>query len=223
MVSTQFAAPWNVITPSVYRYEDNKWIDEFFLTGKLRLSTFSEFSKYPCEIRGDKTEGFGICYGEAPDNKSMILAQKQGIRAAILCCSHRLDQKLKKGFNRDSAFEIFNTTNFSFEVARQLSGFNQGLEGSCLYRSNLFINRAINLNFDEYKRPDGTVDMQIINDAASTLGGAELVLLKRKKYEDQQEYRLLWELDYITGGYIDIIVPNARQYCRRINVDEWED
>src|SRR5262249_40828077 len=127
VLNIQFARPWNVVTPAVYRYENQKWIDEFFETGHVRLSSFAKFATYGDEVRGDRSEGHGFCYGETKDSKSIVIVQAQGMNAAVLCCSHRLDHKLREGFERDSAFQITNTVNFAVEIARQLPGFRQGL------------------------------------------------------------------------------------------------
>ncbi len=223
VVTIQFGTPWNVVTPAVYRYEDQRWIEEFFETGKLRLSTFAKFATYADEQRGDTSEGQGFCYGETSDNKSVGVFQSQGITAAVLCCSHRLDHGLRNGFERDSAFQITNTVGFSLEISRQLAGFRHGIEGSCIYRSDATIKRAIDFDFEKYKLPDGNIDMQMMFDAGAQLGGPELLLLKRKHYERQQEYRLLWELDAIGADYVDVIAPLARQFCRKVEAEEWAE
>ncbi len=222
LINVQFGSVWNVTTPFVYRYEDEVWIDDFFETGKLRLSTFSKFSEYDDEIRGDRHEGQGLGYGETGDGKSVFLVHGQGLNAVVLCCSHRLDDDLKQKFSRDSAFEITNTVGFALEVARQLPGFRHGLEGSCLYRPDTSIKRSVDLDFDQYKLADGNFDMRMISHTSAALVGPELVLMKRKKYESQQEYRLLWELDVAPEGYIDVIAPNARHFCRRVLDTEWK-
>ncbi|QJU59556.1 hypothetical protein HL653_18950 [Sphingomonas sp. AP4-R1] len=221
MVTLQFGSQWNVVTPAVYRYEDQRWIDEFFDTGKLRLSTFAKFATYEDEVRGDKNEGQGFCYGETSDNKSVVVMQSQGINAAVLCCSHRLCQDLQHGFQRNSAFQITNTVGFSLEISRQLAGFRNGIEGSCIYRSDATISRAIDFDFEKYKLPDGNLDMQMVADASTQLGGPELLLLKRKRYERQQEYRLLWEIDTIGADYVDVVAPLARQFCRKVEAEDW--
>jgi len=221
VLNVQFGTIWNIATPFVYRYEDRRWIDEFFETGKLRLSTFSKFAEYKDEARGDTEEGSGFCYGETADGKSVGVFQSQGISAAVLCCSHRLDEGLRQAFSREWAFEITNTVGFALEVSRQLPGFRHGLEGSCLYRSDTGIKRAIDFDYEKYKLPDGSIDMQMIFDAGGALGGPELLLMKRKKYESQQEYRLLWELDVANGDYIDVTAPNARQHCRKVLDSDW--
>ena len=221
VLTIQFGSAWNVVTPAVYRYEDRRWIDEFFESGKLRLSTFAKFATYADEMRGDTSEGRGFCYGETSDNKSIGVYQAQGINAVVLCCSHHLDHSLREGFQRDSAFQITNTVGFALEISRQLSGFRHGLEGSCIYRSDAIIKRAVDLDFDKYKLPDGNIDMRMIFDTGAQLGGPELLLLKRKHYERQQEYRLLWELDAVSADFVDVTAPLAREFCRRIEPSEW--
>lgn len=220
-VAINFAQPWNIITPAVYRYEDKKWIDLFFEVGQIRLSTFSKFSKYADEVRGDRAEGSGLTYGETLQGNSIAVMQTQGLNAAILCCTHQLDAEMQVKFGRDSAFQITNTVGFAHEVSRHLPGFRHGLEGSCIYRERRSIQRAIDLDLEKYKLPDGNIDMQMLFDAGQALGGPELVLLKGKQYETQAEYRLLWELDKLEGDFIDIAVPNARQYCRRVRPEEY--
>jgi hypothetical protein len=216
-----FAQPWKVVTPSAFRYENQTWIDDFFEHGKLRLGTFAKFATYPDEARGDRGEGSAVCYAETSDNKTVVLQQRQGISSAVLCCSLRLDRELLNAFDRDSVFEITNTVGFASEIARQLPGFRHGMEGSCIYRPERLIKRAIDFEFDEYKRDDGTVDMRMINDLGHSLGGEELLLLKHKRYATQQEYRFLWELDSIEQDYIDITAPKAVHFCRRVEAQEW--
>jgi hypothetical protein len=63
--------------------------------------------------------------------------------------------------------------------------------------------------------------MKMIPDLCRELGGPELVLLKHKKYENQQEYRILWELDAVSGEFIDIVAPKARQFCRKVDAAEY--
>lgn len=217
----QFSHPWQIVTPRVYRYEDEKWIDEFFKSGHLRLSSFSQFASYPDEIRGDKNEGHDVSYGEAPENKTVIVAHAQGMNAAVLCCSHRLDHGLREVFNRDSAFQITDTLGFALEISRQLPGFRGGLEGSCIYRQDRSINRKIDFQTEKYRLPNGNMDMKMIPDLCKALGGPELILLKHTKYQDQQEYRILWELDALNGAFMDVVAPKARQFSRKVGAAEY--
>jgi hypothetical protein len=146
----------------------------------------------------------------------------QGFDAFVLCVSTRLHEDLKARFGRDSVFAIESTLQFAIEVARQLPGFKGGMEGNCIYRTDPIIQRGIQFDLEKYKRPDGTLDMAMLQDANAELGGPERLLLKRKQYEDQNEYRLLWSVDATNGEYIDVHCPRAIQYCRRIDPSEFE-
>jgi hypothetical protein len=66
-VNVNFGSQWSVALPAVFRYEDKRWIDEFFATGKLRLSTFARFATYADEVRGDTMEGRGMSFGFTKD------------------------------------------------------------------------------------------------------------------------------------------------------------
>lgn len=220
-VAINFLRPWSVVTPSVFRYENERWIDSFFHDGSLRLSSFETFSKYEDEIRGDMHEGKAVAISTNPEGNTTVLALGQGFSAAVFCCSHRLDKSLAKAFSRDSAFEIFNTNAFALEVSRQLIGFRGGVEGNCIYRPTREINRNINADMSDYELQGGGIDMAFLNEAIRKMGGEEVVLLKKLSYRNQAEYRLLWELDQPIEGFVDIKVPLARQYCRRVDPSEW--
>lgn len=223
MLNVQFGAQWGFVTPCVYRYEDAQWIDEFFATGRLRLGTFAKFATYPDEVRGDAHEGSGMGFGATDGGKSVFVAASQGSNAAVLCCSHRLGQDLRRAFQRDSAFEITNTLGFCAQIARQLPGFRGGFEGSCIYRSSTTIQRSIDFDEERYRLPDGNFDMQMIADAGAKLGGPERMLLKKNSYQKQQEYRMLWFLDVIDSEHVDVIAPQAVQFCRRIESADWSE
>lgn len=221
LVHLNLAQQWSIASPFVYRYEDQQWIDQFFETGTIRLSTFAKFSKYQDEVRGDTAEGSGFCYGETPDNKSVGIVQSQGLNALVLCCTHRLSRDMRDKFGRDSAFQIMNTVAFASEISRQLLGFRQGLEGSCIYRDGRTIKRSINFSMKDLEDANGNIELGSLFDIGRALGGAELVLLKDKKYEDQAEYRLMWTVDEIDGDFVDVKAPLARQYCRKVDQSEY--
>ncbi|HET6763271.1 MAG TPA: hypothetical protein VFH27_06355 [Longimicrobiaceae bacterium] len=47
------------------------------------------------------------------------------------------------------------------------------------------------------------------------MAGDDLFFLKPVRYAHQNEYRLLWHTTRIVPGYIDIVCPEARQFCTR--------
>ena len=220
-VNIQFVSSWQIILPTVYRYENAEWINRFFEFGELQLSTFSKFATYEDEVRGDPNEGRGVAFGFS-DKQTTVIAAGQGSDAFVLCCSSLLNRGLQTKFERDSAFAIENTQSFAYEVSRQLQGFRQGLEGHCIYRSSTTIEREFSVDMKKYKLPEGGVDMQMIFDTASALGGPERLLLKLKEYETQREYRLLWHVDHVEDDYIKIRCPLAVKHCRQLDKSDYE-
>jgi len=220
-VTVALARQWHVALPSVYRYEDSKWIDEFFSRGLLRLSSFSRFAKYKDEVRGDNQEGFGVDYAEMPNGSSMMIVHQHGVSSLVLCCTHVLSRRLRQSFQRNSAFEITNTLAFAAEISRQIPGFQSGLEGSCIYRSDVSLKRKLGFNLEDFANTDGTTSMDFISQASSQIGSTERMLLKRQKYIDQREYRLAWNMDDLKEEYLDVFAPLAVQYCRRVADSEY--
>lgn len=220
-VSVHQGMQHDVILPEVFRYEDSRWIDEFFNEGKLRLSSFAKFAKYDDEQRGDPKEGSGLSLGHG-GGKTVGIAHSQGQDAYVFCGSLIPNHDIRCAMKRDSAFAIQDPLSFAVEIARQLPGFRGSMQGNCIYRPNTIINREFSVDIEKYKLPDGTIDMQMIFDAGAALGGPERLLLKTKRYELQREYRFLWFVDKVRGEHLDIECPNAVQYCRRVELSELE-
>jgi hypothetical protein len=59
MITTQMTITrtWALRTPQLFRYMKQKHIDDFFNTGRIRLSTFQQFRKHRDEQRRDTEEG----------------------------------------------------------------------------------------------------------------------------------------------------------------------
>jgi hypothetical protein len=52
--------------------------------------------------------------------------------------------------------------------------------------------------------------------------GDDLFFLKSDVYAHQNEYRLLWLSRHDVTGHIDIVCPEARQFCTRFE-DMWSE
>lgn len=215
-IQVQFGSQWGFVLPEVYRFEDQKWIDEFFLNGTLRLSNFAKFSSYKDEARGDKNEGQGLSIGRS-GGRDLGVWLREGRNSFVLSCSLAASNSVMKEMKRDSAFVIWNPLGFATEIARQLPGFIGGVSGMCIYRDPPIILRRL----DAADIPDGdTIDYNQIAAAAAKLGGAERYLLKRRKYEPQREYRFIWHLDHPAEDYKDVIAPRAKEFCRNLAINE---
>ena len=81
-------------------------------------------------------------------------------------------------FDRNSAFEIFDTAAFAHQISRQLVGFRHGMEGHCLYEDEVSIRRKIDFKLEDHIRPDKTMDMGVLSALKNQIGGHEHVLAK---------------------------------------------
>ena len=219
-VTLQSLESWHVVQPHVYRYEDKQWIEEFFANGTIRLSSFAKFATYKDENRGDDKEGKAIVFTKHPDKKMLASIAIVGHNSAVLSTSQRLDRNLAKSFSRSSAFEITNTVGFAREIARSLSGYKFGFEGNCVYRPDTTVNRIVNFSVEQFMLPEGQLSMDLLQRVLSEVG-PEVMLVKRQKYQHQQEFRFIWELDNLGGDFVDVEAPLATQYCRRVTDEEW--
>ena len=114
------------------RYLPSKFVDAFFNSGSLRLSSFAQFGKHEDEEKGDAREGATIMIGLAAE-QTLYARSFRGHNAYILCASRVLDFDLMQRFDADAAIEIHNGPGFALAVARQLAGYREGFEGDCVY------------------------------------------------------------------------------------------
>lgn len=133
-LTIQFSSPWNVRRPFVYRHLEKRWVDRFFKTGELRISSFGAFALHNDEERKDVLEGQGSVYASDPDTgQSVFIAAKQGVSAYVLCGSSFLDMKLQNQFGTDSGFRIDDTIHFAQAISACVPAFRGGVEGPCVY------------------------------------------------------------------------------------------
>ncbi len=213
-----FQRPWFIRRPLVYRYLEKCWVDAFFETGALRLSSFAAFARHEDDQRKDGQEGGGVLVHENPDkdNPFTIFSKiSQGHNAYVLCGSTRFTEDLALKFEADSGFRINDPTAFANAISAHIPGFKGGLEGLCSYRGRKAVDRAMqNFNLEDFQNPDGqTVDLGKTMQAVFVAAGDDLFFLKLSSYADQSEYRLLWFAHENVDGFIDIVCPEARQFC----------
>lgn len=219
--SAQFAQPWQIVRPRVFRYMPQKYVDAFFADGALRLSSFAQFAKHADEERKDAAEGKGVRAGLG-QNATVMLASAVGDDFYVLCGSLVYSEKMQGMFEgADGSFVIDDTVGFAGAIARALPGFKGGMEGPAIYQDSTTIYRDMGPKtleelVEAHKRPDNTIDMDLIRQLHTQVGGAEEFFTKHSRYADQAEYRLLWGVDGCAQDFIDIKVPAARNFCRKL-------
>ena len=220
-IDYQQIRPWRLLLPPVYRYLPEEFVNSFFETGELRLSSFSLFSKHADEARGDRDEG-----------KTMVSAQGGGRQFSaflvggqqcyVLCGSFILSHSIMIKFSGcNAAIEITNVLEFASEVARQLAGFTSGLSGYCIYADTRVLVRHVESDpFPLPQDPKSGIPIERMLEAASNAAQDEDLFVKHQKYAYQAEYRIIWNLDKAPLEHTVVFVPNARKFCRRVSPEE---
>jgi len=219
-ISLQFGSEWRIRRPYLYRYLEKAYVEAFFETGALRLSSFSQFSKHSDEQRLDGSEGRGIVSNITTDagGQTIMAAIGQGHTAYVLSASTLFSAEISKDFETDSGFRINDVLGFANAVSRHIPGFNAGMEGPCHYLPKRVLERDMgHVNIEEMRvNPDSKeIDMGKMMQAVFGLAGDDMFFLKHSGYASQNEYRLLWNTSIEVDGFIDIVCPEARQFCTR--------
>ena len=218
----RFVAPpveprWILLPPVVYRYLDQQFIEEFFSTGRLRLSSFHQFKNYADEERGDDHEGKNVVTGIG-DNITITAGVEQGHNSLILCTSVRGDNDLMRQFGCTGFFRIVDTHMFGRAIANRISGCTDGLEGFCTYKDAHLIRKKMlprissEIQYDQGAAPD----LERVAEVVMGLSGLEGFFSKRMKFSHQCEYRMIWNLDRDVDDVVFVDCPEAFEFCERV-------
>jgi hypothetical protein len=218
-LTLQIASPWTICTPTLFRFLDRQYVDEFFDSGALRLSSFSQFAKHEDEARHDPAEGKAMFVNRTTEGtgQTLMALTRHGANACVLSASMRHDPDLMRAFNADSCILIKDSLNFGAAISRSVPGFVGGLEGPCLYQSTGIIEGALPpFDLEKFRDPaSGLIHIDQIVAAAQSEMGPLPFFIKDKRYAYQSEYRLIWITESPVPDYLHVTVPAARQFCRR--------
>lgn len=201
--------------PVLCRYMEQEFIDEFFETGRLRLSSFRAFSKHADELRFDDGEGEGLLQGKG-DQFNWNAKVRIGVNSYVFCASNREDDSLMEDFEVDGYFKIRNSMQFGLAVARHIPFFSGGIEGPCRYVGE----RALewrDSRYDQKEFYDGKDPMNVAFNEILSAPKKELLFLKPKKYFAQCEYRWVWHTrKELEDDHLFIECPEAIKYCEKV-------
>jgi hypothetical protein len=220
--ATQFThiIPFENSIPYLYRYEDKKWIDDFFENGNIVLSSFRNYQNYKDNQLGDIYEGHSMNIVNGNNDMMVSAYTKVGLNEFCFCTSTILDEKLKGVFKRNSVFRITDPLNFMLEIARSLPRLERVLFGNCVYVNQKIISsnitKPIEMNdLKDDQEPD-KINADKLMSAVSPSFNRHQFFLKNIEYQTQSEYRILWTIDKIINEGIIIYCPEARRFCDRI-------
>ena len=223
MITLQTGKPIHIKLPTVYRYMESKFVDEFFEHGRLRISSFKRFREYPDEVRGDKSEGQGSVSGKGRDGFTFHVMTGAGANGYMLSTSLEDSQSIHEDFGVDCCFQITDPLGFAVAVSNALPGFQEAFVGFCNYQSYRIVKKALDeMSIQDFTGDDGNLIMMHpkMNERINQLvgNGIDLLFLKEKKYQDQAEFRFVWRIDgthFEIENHMDIVCKEAIQFCNR--------
>ena len=221
MCKTPTNVDYNI--PILYRFLDLKgeYVDMFFETGNLKLSTFENCKKLEDENRKDTKEGQSELFGYDGDIK-MQIGYGVGSDAILLCTSLCSEYKDDKGAIYTKFIEIFDVQGLLFAIAEQLTinGYviKNILFGPCFYTNKEFHNTVCSDKFREKLDKEKVFDGDERAKIANTIGGNNVCFQKPIDKRLENEFRLLWIVDNIKKDQnIFVTIPHPEAYCRLID------
>jgi len=206
--------PFVTIIPYLYRYENKVFIDKFFESGELYVSCFQTYKNYSDNKLGDIEEGINVSFGNYTNQKSVAILSLAGFNSYCFCTSTILSKKLLEEFKRDSVFRIREPLLFMNEILKSLNRVITVLHGNCIYKKDRFF--VTDVSFDL-----NIASVQTFDDLSKTTGPLltfERYFLKGIEYQQQTEYRIIFETDRPVNDGILINCPEAIKYCEKLNV-----
>ena len=221
MIQLPIVTQWSIFTPTVYRMLERKYVDSFFETGEINLSSFLAFSKHTDEERKDK-EGNNILCGRG-DKSTVYASVENGDDAFVLCgTSAKPSKELLASFGCDAAIQIFNTTGFGSVLSRYVPGIRQGCEGYCYYTDSAIECKLGDFELEQLQKnpEDKKLSLNKLGGLILNMAGQAVFFRKKVIFCHQLEYRWVW----ITGRHqehnLTIIAPEAREFCLPYYPDE---
>ena len=179
--------------PVLYRFVEEKYIDEFLTSGRLMISTIRRCRQLENLRRIDPRES---CYKYVflwSDCETHVEAAF-GENAFVLCCS--LSQCVEHNEPHVYCIELHHWENLAVEIGRCLrqQGFPIGeiFAGPCNYiaKSRVIDMRPMSSEF--LQMHDGTIDIAKVDSILMALGRSAFYTTKDVRFAKEQEYRILW-------------------------------
>lgn len=209
---------WQVRLPHVYRVMEKRYVDAFFATGALQLSSFARFRTNPDEIRADREEGDALLTGSRGNLQPMFIDVSPPLSAWVLCGTTVFEAPRMRKFG-DSCIRIHDPLAFAHTVAGEIPFFAGGYEGFCLYQSERAVRKelasAAEAGFVGNEK-DG-YGLQIGPQLAN-LNSTDRYFVKLLKFTSEAEYRWIWLARRQSTPTLEIVCPEARDYCDRVEL-----
>jgi len=216
MESMQFGLPrpWELKLPPVIRYIERKFVEDFFRTGQLQLTTYRKCQEHECKIRRDSNEGkanFSLEFEQFGMSGGGI--QTVGWQSYMLCTSLTESRKLSERFAVDSYFKINDILRFLDAISRRILGCGAGKIGTCIYKDEHALSRPLqfrSIPSDVSQSPNsqGPVLSPVHFEMSD-----EPYFIKSEIFAVETEFRFIWHVPYDVDKPKIIECPEAIQFC----------
>jgi len=203
----------------VYRYMDTEFVDQFFSSGTLRLSSFEAFSRHPDESLRDANEGKNILAALGKDS-TMYMVSEHGKTSLIISASYRGPWSPSKLSSGRACCEITNPWGFASAIATSINGCSEAVLGACTYVPTLSMTlHAPGYNFAQAHSEGGLEVIQ--RDAAAMLQYSPM-FRKLSRHQAEQEFRFVWCLNRPVSEPLTVVCPAALQFCRKLEASDYD-
>jgi hypothetical protein len=209
-----FTRPWAIRLPIVTRFLDKEYVEEFFSSGRLRLSSFNTFRNHKDEERRDQNEGRVHAEINTPNANHHILAIN-GQEAYVLCGGLVENPTMEASFSTRYGIRILNPLAFADAISVRIPGFVGGSQGNCIYRSATIIRKQDSTLFEPPANQESMEKWASDYDEYVARQTKEAFFIKQLKFAHQNEYRFIWFAQGYEQDELFVISPEARQYCEK--------
>jgi len=114
---------------------------------------------------------------------------------------------------------VFDPLGLCAEIANEIPGSVAMMMGQCIYEDTRMLTSAQTAPvLSDLKSDDGSdnISPEKLMAASSKISGPKEYFLKERKFEDQMEYRMIWETNRPVEEPVIIKVLNPERFCRRL-------
>lgn len=230
--------PWSIRIPNGFRYLESHYIQKFFESGELQLTTYSSCKKHESEIRKDELEGkchFELSHG----NEGVAGHYLVGYRSYMLCLSMIESKSLMERFSVDGYFLINDLQAFAEAIAKCVPNFESGKIGACTYLEARSIKKSTSLPLNlsnpqaminaleeaNTLKSEAPVDAELkrmqntISRAIDSEMGDDPYFIKENKFSVEAELRIVWTVPYNVEAPLLVACPEAVRFCSQVTTN----
>lgn len=180
--------------PTVYRFMEEQYIDEFLETGTLQLSSFRRFGKLEDPLRKDGREGDSIIVGEKGSMR-LETHMRMGSEALLLCTSLTSHYVDAEGQKCKCALEIFDVGGFVDACSKAILAKEYHIKnvqiGPCFYSEKKIYGA---LQEEDMKKlgDERNFTVEDLFAIPQRVAGPKMFFQKPIEKAIEMEYRMVW-------------------------------